>query len=84
MTDLGTTNIDELFELQNNLLSDSIDKSFVKDRKEAIKKAILNSKENDIIFISGRGNREILCSSYEKISLSKDIDLLKQILSEVN
>ena len=84
MTDLGTTNIDELFELQNNLLSDSINKSFVKDRKEAIKKAILNSKENDIIFISGRGNREILCSSYEKISLSKDIDLLKQILSEVN
>ena len=84
MTDLGTANIDELFELQNNLLSDSINKSFVKDRKEAIKKAILNSKENDIIFISGRGNREILCSSYEKISLSKDIDLLKQILSEVN
>lgn len=84
MTDLGTTNIDELFELQNNLLSNSINKSFVKDRKEAIKKAILNSKENDIIFISGRGNREILCSSYEKISLSKDIDLLKQILSEVN
>lgn len=82
-TDLGTTSIDNLFELQKSLLSNSKKQFFVKNRKKAIEIAILNSNENDAIFISGRGNREILCVSYDKISFSKDIDLLEQVLKEV-
>ena len=38
---------------------------------------------NDIVFISGRGNREILCDSEERITLFKDIDIVKLVLREL-
>lgn len=85
ITDVGNTNIEELFSKQNSLLKPDMKKEFFKDRYEAIKFALSNSNENDIIFISGRGNREILCNSIDKIILSKDIDLIHNIINkEVN
>ena len=79
-TDVGSSNLDELLNLQLNLLDNKIDKLVVKDRQTAIETAILNSKENDIIFISGRGNRSILCHTKNNISFSKDIDIVTKIL----
>lgn len=53
------------------------------DRKEAIKKAILESTEGDVIFISGRGNRKIYCIDKEKIEFFKDIEIAKLVLEEL-
>lgn len=83
LSDTGSSDKISLLNMQKELLNDKV-KCFVEsDRKEAIKLAICNSLPNDVIFISGRGNREILCIDKDKISLSKDIDLLDQIFNEL-
>lgn len=84
LSDSGSSNKIELLNKQQKIVDNKI-KCFVDlNRKNAIKSAILNSQPHDVIFISGRGNREILCDSKDNITLSKDIDLLSQIFSELN
>lgn len=84
LSDSGSSNKIELLNKQQKIVNNKI-KCFVDlNRKNAIKSAILNSQPSDIIFISGRGNREILCDSKDNITLSKDIDLLNQIFAELN
>lgn len=83
LSDSGSSNKIELLNKQQKIVDNKI-KCFVDlNRKNAIKSAILNSQPSDVIFISGRGNREILCDSKDNITLSKDIDLLNQIFSEL-
>lgn len=53
------------------------------DRKEAIRKAILESDNGDIIFISGRGNRAIFCKSRNEIDYYKDMDIVREVLNEL-
>lgn len=55
----------------------------VENRKEAIKKAILESSEGDVIFISGRGNRKVYCIDKENIEFFKDIEIAKSALEEL-
>lgn len=81
VTDSGATNIEELLKRQENLIVD-IEYEVIKDRKEAIAKAMKNSKEHDVIFISGRGNREIMCNSVNTITLFNDLEVVKQIIKE--
>lgn len=83
-TDVGSSNIDSLLDIQFNLLDDSIDKVICNNRETAIKNAIINATENDVIFISGRGNRSILCNSENNITFSKDIDIVNKILKILN
>lgn len=52
-------------------------------REEAIRNAIINSKENDVIFISGRGDRRILCCNNNKIRKVKDSDIIRKVLGEL-
>ena len=68
ISDIGSSNKDELLNEQYKLVNNEIACYIVDNRKAAIKTAILNSKPNDVIFISGRGNREILCDSINHIS----------------
>ena len=55
----------------------------VLDRREAIRKAILESENGDVIFISGRGNRAIFCKSRNEIDYYKDMDIVREVLNEL-
>lgn len=55
----------------------------IEDRKEAIRKAIEESKAGDAIFISGRGNRRILCNSASTMKLVKDSEVVEAVLQEL-
>ena len=53
------------------------------DRKEAIKKMIEESKEGDLLFISGRGNKRLLCYSENKCKVLKDLDVVEEVIKEL-
>lgn len=53
------------------------------DRKEAIKKALLDSEENDIICILRRGGESHFIRSYDKIEFFKDRELLDECIEEI-
>lgn len=55
----------------------------IEDRKEAIRKAIEESKKGDAIFISGRGNRRILCNSATTMKFVKDSEVVEEVLQEL-
>ena len=55
----------------------------IENRKEAIKKAIEESKEGDVIFISGRGNKKVFSNQLQEVSnaignLAEEIEAPKQ------
>ena len=52
------------------------------DRYSAIKKAIRNSKYNDFILISGRGNRNIYCIGDRMLKFT-DLELVTKALKEI-
>lgn len=83
MSDNGTLDEDEWLKTQADLVSDNISYVIEKNRKTAIEKALLESENNDVIFISGRGNRRIMCDGPNHISYFDDkeevCDLLKNI-----
>lgn len=56
--------------------------SVIEDRKEAIKKAIDNSNENDVIVISGRGNRKVFCKEENKVEIYLDKDIVIKEIEE--
>lgn len=68
-------------ELQDYLLK--CPSKIIVDRAEAIKTAIRESKEGDLIFISGRGNRRILCNSESTIKLLKDKEVVETAIKEL-
>ena len=55
----------------------------VLDRREAIRRAILESENGDVIFISGRGNRAIFCKSRNEIDYYKDMDIVRETLNDL-
>lgn len=65
-------------------LEDVIPATIIEDREEAIRKAILESNPYDVIFISGRGNRRILCTTKDRMKLVKDEDVVKKVLKDLN
>lgn len=73
------------YEIDNEMKSyikDEIDAIIDIDRYSAIKKAIRNSKYNDFILISGRGNRNIYCIG-DKMLKFTDLELVQQALKEI-
>ncbi|MBR2891699.1 MAG: hypothetical protein IKC22_04905 [Bacilli bacterium] len=66
---------DICLELQNNL-NNYVKSEIVLDREEAIKKAIKKAQTNDVILISGRGNRSILCDTETKAKVFRDKDII--------
>lgn len=55
----------------------------VVDREEAIKRAIRESEPNDLIFISGRGNRRIFCDSANTVKLIQDREVVENVLKDL-
>lgn len=70
-------------ELQS-YLNEDVPSIIIVDREEAIKKAIYDAQEGDVVFISGRGNRRVLCNSENTIKLLKDSDVVKEVLEKFN
>lgn len=54
----------------------------ITNREEAIRKAIEDSTENDLILITGRGNKRTLCDSATTMKIIKDSEVVKCILRE--
>ena len=52
-------------------------------REEAIEKALIESNEKDVIVISGRGERRILCNQENKTRLVKDKDVIEKVLNDM-
>ncbi len=79
--DPGNNNIEELLKQQESLIKNKIDYKIIKSRASAIQYALDNIQNKEIIFISGRGNKLLMCEN-NKITkhLDKDVvlDLLKK------
>ncbi len=83
-TDNGTTNLNSLMDYQASFLNNDIPYVTESNRKEAIRKAITDSKQGDVIYIAGRGNRNMLCTSYEGFKLHLDKAVVQDIIKELN
>ena len=82
-TDIGESDPKMLLNKQAGLLDKDTGYELEVDRKKAIRKAIIDSKEGDLIYISGRGNRRIMCDSRDTIKLHVDQEVVKDILDEL-
>ena len=69
-------------ELQSYLDND-VSSTIIVDREQAIRQAILDSKRRDVILISGRGNRRLLCNSETTFKLVKDGDVVEKVIKEL-
>lgn len=76
-------NVVDICEELKSYLSDDINVVTITNRIDAIKQVLLNSKEKDAIFISGRGNRRILCDSNNTMKLFKDCEAVDDTLKEL-
>lgn len=52
------------------------------ERKEAIKFAVNESEKGDLIYISGRGNRNRFCNTFNEMQVYTDKDVLMQVLKD--
>ncbi len=82
LSDNGTIDEDEWLNYQESLVTNNILVQKIKSRKEAIETAIKNSNEKDVIFISGRGNRRIMCDGEKHISIFNDIEETIKIIEK--
>lgn len=83
ITDIGANHKKEFLEYQVSLVENKVSTSVIDDRYEAIKTALLNSQEGDVIYISGRGNRRVMCISQNEMTFFVDIEQVKNILKEI-
>ena len=82
-SDSGNANKEALISYQAKLLDNQVVVHKEVDRTMAIKKAINDSLENDVIFISGRGNRVVMCDSEDHIKLHLDKDVVINVLNNL-
>ncbi len=73
--------LDICLELQSYL--PNTESKIIVNRKEAIKKMIEESNEGDLLFISGRGNKRILCDSEKTVKLFTDKEIVEKVLKEL-
>ncbi len=73
---------DICIELQG-YLDGQVPSVIIEDREQAIREAIKESEEGDVIFISGRGNKRTLCNSYSTMKLLKDSEVVEEVLKEI-
>jgi UDP-N-acetylmuramoyl-L-alanyl-D-glutamate--2,6-diaminopimelate ligase len=80
-SDSGATNKEELINHQSSLVT-KINKQCYENRKYAIFKAISDAEERDVVLISGRGNRKIMCDGYDSISFLLDKDVVEEVIND--
>lgn len=78
--DNALSNPQELIDNQIKELNEEIEYYSNIDRKEAIRQAVIESNDKDVILITGRGNREIFCKSEKEVLFFKDIDIVKEAI----
>ncbi|WP_026392026.1 Mur ligase family protein [Haploplasma modicum] len=81
--DSGDTNKEELINYQASFIDNGIEVKKEIDRTSAIKNILINSSDGDLIYISGRGNRRVMCDSKNDYVLHKDKEVLLEILKEI-
>ena len=73
--------LDICLELQSYL--PNTESKIIVNRIEAIKQMIEESNEGDLLFISGRGNKRILCDSEKTVKLFTDKEIVEKVLKEL-
>lgn len=74
--DYASSNVSELLKSQENEIKGKIAYEVIENRKTAIKKAIEESKEGDVIFISGRGNKKVFCNNTKTVEMYLDKEIV--------
>lgn len=83
--DYASSNVSELLKSQENEIKGKIAYEVIENRKAAIKKAIEESEEGDVIFISGRGNRKVFCNNTKSVEMYLDKEIVnKEIMEKRN
>lgn len=80
--DYASSNVSELLSSQENEIKGKIAYKVIENRKAAIKKAIEESKEGDVIFISGRGNRKVFCNNTKTVEMYLDKEIVNKEIRE--
>lgn len=80
--DYASSNVSELLKSQENEIKGKIAYEVIENRKAAIKKAIEESKEGDVIFISGRGNRKVFCNNTKTVEMYLDKEIVNKEIRE--
>ena len=80
--DNAYSNITELLGKQKKEVEGKTTYFLIEDRKEAIKKAIEDSERNDVIIISGRGNRSIFCKDRRNVEIYLDRSIVEEIIKK--
>lgn len=81
-SDSGKENALDICKELESYLDGKVPSTIIVNREEAIKQAICESKEGEIVFISGRGNRRVLCNGENTMKLLKDSDVVKKVLEQ--
>lgn len=81
--DNGAESVTDICTELQNYLEGQVSSIIIEDRESAIRQAILDSKDGDAIFISGRGNRRVLCKSATTMKLVKDSEVVEKVLKEL-
>ncbi len=81
--DNAATSIKVLLEEQIKEVDGKIGYEAIESRKEAIKKALQDSKPGDVIFISGRGNRSMFCKNSKELEFYLDKDIVKNEITQI-
>lgn len=82
-SDSGKENVMDICAELQSYLDKNISSTIIVDREEVIKQAILDSQEGDVVFISGRGNRRVLCNSETTFKLVKDSEVVEKVIREL-
>lgn len=80
--DYASSNVSELLSSQEKEIKGKIAYEVIENRKAAIKKAIEESKEGDVIFISGRGNRKVFCNNTKTVEMYLDKEIVNKEIRE--
>lgn len=80
VSDSGAIDHAELLNYQASFVRETKMVETIDDRKEAITLAIKNSGKDDVVIISGRGNRRIMCTAYDNREFLLDSEIVNNII----
>lgn len=81
--DNAAESVESICQELQGYLNNEVPSTIVPDRSKAIKKAMEESEVNDVIFISGRGNRRKLCDSSTTIKFVKDAEVVEKVIIDL-
>ena len=64
-------------------LNNEVPSQIITDRQKAIETAIKQSQEGDLIFIAGRGNRNVMCGKDGHVQNINDKEEIKKVIASL-